>query len=129
LNHNLVIYSDEMGDYKVWEDDGIIRITLYGIHTQEDAINLIKKVDEFLLSNKSGLVLTDMSQVEKPTSGARKIHANNIKNDKGNYKKLAFFGASVMNRVMANFIIKASGRGEKARYFETEIEAIEWLKE
>jgi hypothetical protein len=30
---------------------------------------------------------------------------------------------------MANFIIKASGRGEKARYFETEIEAIEWLKE
>lgn len=118
-----------MGEYKVWADNEIIRITLSGIHTQEDAINLIKKVDEFLLSNKSGLVLTDMSQVEKPTSGARKIHANNIKNDKGNYKKLAFFGASVMNRVMANFIIKASGRGEKARYFETEIEAIEWLKE
>jgi dsRNA-specific ribonuclease len=118
-----------MGTHKIWADEGIIRIALIGMHTQEDAGNIIKDVEEFLPENRKGLVLTDMSRIEKPTSRARKVHADNIKNNHDKYEKLAFYGASVMNRVMANFIIKASGHNDKVRYFDTELEAINWLKE
>jgi hypothetical protein len=119
-----------MGDYKVWVDsNGIVRGKIIGDHTKKDAIDIIKKL-ESLYSEDMGNLLTliDMSETNRPTSEARKMHAMNLKNHHNQFKKAAFFGGSVMNRVLANFIIKASGKGDKVRYFDTEKEAIQWLK-
>lgn len=121
---------NSMGKYKVWVDDsGIIRGAIIGEHTKEDALNIIRDLDEYLNKvHDNGLVLIDMTKTGRPSSEARKVHAMNIKNENEKFKKAAFFGATVMNRVLANFIIKASGRGDKVRYFNTKEEAIVWLK-
>ena len=119
-----------MGKIKVWVDkDGIIRGKIIGDHTKEDAIEIIKELDFHFLKDKGKLLsLIDMSETTRPTSGSRKVHALNIKNNHNHFKKAAFFGASIMNRVLANFISKASGKGDKVKYFDTEKEAIHWLK-
>ena len=120
-----------MGEFKVWVDNnGIIRGKIIGVHTEEDAIEIIKQMDEYLMKEKgSRSVMIDMRETGRPTSKSRKVHAENIKNNSNKFKKAAFFGAKVINRVMANFIIKASGRGEKVRYFDTESDAVKWILE
>jgi hypothetical protein len=119
-----------MGEYKVWVDsEGIIRGKIIGDHTKEDAIEIIKELQNHFLKDKGNLLaIIDMSETNRPSSGSRKVHAMNLKNNHDLFKKAAFFGASVMNRVLANFIIKASGKGDKVRYFDTQQEAIQWLK-
>jgi len=120
-----------MGAYKVWlDDDGIIKGILLGDQDKESTENVITEVNTLLSKeNCIGSVLIDMSQTGRPSSESRRLHANNIRSNPKNLRKLALYGASTMNRVMANFIIKASGRVDMVRYFKTEKEAIEWLKE
>ncbi len=119
-----------MGEYKVWVDnDGFIRAMITGGHDKEAAEKIIAKLNELLKKKKNtGKVLIDMTKTGRPTYQARKLHANNIKNNSDLFKKAALYGASALNKVMANFIIKASGKGEKVRYFDTEDEAMMWLK-
>jgi hypothetical protein len=120
-----------MGKFKVWVgDDGIIRGKIIGEHTGEDARRIIVEIDDFLDKDKGKkCILIDMIETGRPTAECRKIHATNIKNEHSKFNKTAFFGAKVINRVMANFIIKASGKGKKVRYFDTEKEALKWLNE
>ena len=120
-----------MGEFKVWVgDDGIIRGKIIGDHTGQDARKIIKLIDHYLAKDRSkGYVLIDMRETGRPTAESRKIHASNIKNGHSKFNKTAFFGAKVINRVMANFIIKASGKGKKVKYFDTENEALKWLNE
>jgi hypothetical protein len=118
-----------MGEYTVWVDqDGIIRGKIIGSHDEDEAINIIKEIDlQLLKMEQKGLILIDMSKTGRPTAGSRKVHAQNLKHGYTKFKKAAFYGASAINRVMANFIIKASGRGEMVRYFDKEDEAVKWL--
>lgn len=119
-----------MGNYKAWVDkEGYIRAEIIGEHDKDNAEKIIKEINELIKEReKDGLVLIDMTRTGRPTSKARKLHANNMKTQAKHFKKAALFGASTMNRVMANFIIKASGRGDKVRYFTTEENAIKWLQ-
>jgi hypothetical protein len=119
-----------MGNYKVWEDPlGFVRVKVIGDHTDKDSENVISEINEVLLkeSNNSKIII-DMTETGRPTANARKNHAKNMKNN-GNFKKAALYGASAMNRVMANFIIKASGRGDKVKYFKDEQSALAWINQ
>ena len=118
-----------MGEYKVWVDqDGIIRATIIGTHDKDDAEKIIAEINELIKKHEqNSRLLIDMTKTSRPTSKARKLHAINIKVQAKHFKKTALFGASAMNRVMANFIIKASGRSDKVKYFNTEQEAVSWL--
>lgn len=119
-----------MGEYKVWiDDDGIIRCALRGVHMKRDAESITEGITHLSKYNGKARVLMDLSKTERSTSGARMVHINNIRAEHEIFEKLALFGISEMNRVKANFIIIASGRGNKARYFESEGEALRWLKE
>jgi len=53
-----------MGTYKVWVEDGIIRIILIGTHNQDDAQMIIDEVDELLPDNNKRLILTDMRRID-----------------------------------------------------------------
>jgi len=119
-----------MGEYKVWVDqEGRIRARIVGEHDKLDAENIINEINELIKRDqKNSKILIDMTDTGRPSSHARKLHANNMKKLSKSIKKAALYGASAMNRVMANFIIKASGMGEKVKYFNTEKEAILWLK-
>ena len=120
--------GENMGSYKVWEDaTGLVRVKVIGDHTDHDSKAMIHELNEVLMKkSNNNKILIDMTQTGRPTVNARKNHAVNMKNN-GNFKKAALFGASAMNRVMANFIIKASGRGNKVKYFKDEHSALDWL--
>ena len=118
-----------MGAYKVWMDDGIIRCVFWGVHMKRDAEWMTEGIPYLSKDNGRARVLIDLSKIERSTSGARMVHINNIKTEHEIFEKLAIFGTSEMNRVKTNSMIIASGRGNKARYFESEGEALRWLKE
>jgi hypothetical protein len=118
-----------MGEYKVWVDDtGIVRGAIFGTHDKDDAKKVIEEMNILIKqSGKDCKVLIDMSETGRPTYEARKLHASNINIISKYFKKAAFFGATTMNRVLANFIIKAAGIGDSVKYFNTQDEAIKWL--
>ena len=119
-----------MGDYKIWlDDDGIIRCILKGIHEKKDAEAILKKIITLLKEKGKARVLIDLRKTERSTSGARRVYVYNIMAKPKVFEKFAFFGKSVKNRVMANFIMTATGKEDKVRYFESEEDALRWLKE
>jgi len=71
-------------------------------------------------------LLSDLTEAGIASSGARKIYASLMKNDK--IKKQAFVGMKIVTRVIVSFIMNFSGV-KNARYFATEKEALTWLKE
>jgi len=119
-----------MSNSKIWiDDDGIIRCVLMGFHEKKDAEVVIEKVNKLSKERRKARVLIDLNNTEESTSGARRVYIDTIKAEPEIIEKLAFLGSSAKNRVMANFIITGSGRENEARYFESEEEALEWLKE
>ena len=119
-----------MGEYKVCKgDDGIIRGILLGVHEKRDAESIIKEITDLSEEKGKARVLIDLSKTERGTLGARKVHLNNIKVQPPTFEKLALFGANTTNKVMVNFIVKATGRKNKIKYFKTEEEALRWLRE
>ena len=71
------------------------------------------------------LILHDLTEAGKASSRARKIYADLMKEKR--IKKQAFVGMSTLTRVIVSFIMNFSGV-KNARYFDTEKEALEWLK-
>ncbi len=119
-----------MSDSKIWiDDDGIIRCVFWGVHMKRDAESMTEGIVNLSKENGKIRVLIDLSKIERSTSGARMVHINNIKTEHEIFEKLALFGISEITRVKANCMITASDRSNKARYFESEKEALEWLKE
>jgi hypothetical protein len=118
-----------LGEYKVKVDsDGFIRATIIGIHDKDDAEKIIVEMNKLIKKHEQNCkILIDMTKTGRPTSKARKLHAINMKVQAEYFKKTAIFGGNAMNRVMANFIIKASGRGDKVKYFGTHQDAVSWL--
>ena len=119
-----------MASHKLWVDkEKIINIQLIGSHDKENAESIIEEINELISKNPNCLILIDMDKIVRPTSQARKLHAQNMRLQANYFKKTAIYGGNTLNRVIANFIIKASGRGDKVKYFRTRENAIEWLKE
>ena len=118
-----------MGKYKIWVNDGIIFGQLSGIHDKKDAETVIKEFHALMGKEKIRKILIDMSNIEKATLEARKIHLDNLVSRPDIFNKLALFGANTMNRVMANLFIRAAKMGNKVKYFNSENDALDWLKE
>jgi len=120
-----------MGVYKVTNDkgNGIIVGDISGNHTLEDAENMLAIVLDLMEENgESRKILLVMSKVGRPTSDARKFYAKIIRSNQYNFQKLALYGANTRNRVMANFIIKASGKDNFIKYFDSRKNTLRWLK-
>jgi hypothetical protein len=110
------------------DDGGLIRASINGTHDKRQAQQIISEINVLIAEReKKAKILIDMTNTGRPTYEARKIHAINLKIQANHFNKAALYGASAMNRVLANFIIKASGRGDKIRFFNTHSEAIKWL--
>ena len=117
-----------MGSYKLFKSEGnIIRGMLHGIHTKSEAEEVIREINVIFNEVQNPRVLIDMSKLKRATLGARKAHLVNMKNKPLKFEKLALYGASDMNRVMANLFIKASGLSDGIKYFKSEDDALIWL--
>ena len=119
-----------MGKYRVWIDDnGIIKGWIGGVHNKKDAESIIAEVNTLIENSGFRKVLIDMSKIEKATLDARKVHLDNLNSKPSNFNKLALFGANTLNRVMANFMIRAARLEDKIKFFNSEADALVWLKE
>ena len=117
------------GKVKVWwdEKEGLIRGCLTGEFDEnmakvvaETAIKILEQHDE-----KTNM-LFDLSKLRKILSPARKRLVELRKHP--NINRAAIWGASTFIRVVANFIIAATGKYKMTKHFGTEKEALKWLK-
>ena len=114
--------------YKVWwdEDNQIIRAKFVGEQDEANAQGTLEEVQKIIASKPGeSSLLIDLIEAGSASSGARKKFAEMEKIEK--IKKEAQFGAGIVARVVASFIVKFSG--SNARMFATEAEALAWLKE
>ncbi len=72
-------------------------------------------------------IMIDVSQVTSQDTGARKAAMEGISSL--DYDKMAVFGASIFIKHVASFIIQATGKVDKVKYFNTEEEAVHWLNQ
>ena len=116
--------------YKIWwdENDGMVKGVILSGNINERQSDKLKGQIFRIISQHSGgvLGLVDISKVSSNApAGSRKVFAEILKHP--GIKKIAFFGASAVARVVISFVIIASGH-KNAKFFATEEESIKWLK-
>ena len=115
--------------YKVWIDNSIIRCRLQGKFKEDDAKKIIEEIKTHSKEIDGAKVLMDLRKIEGSTPGASRVLVDSVRAEPSIFEKLALSGKSVIGQVMANFIIRASEKEEKIRYFGDEEEALRWLSE
>jgi hypothetical protein len=111
--------------------DGILHVTFVGDIDVEDWMDYIRDYAPFLdqTTPEDPLdFLVDGTQMGKFSAAARKLLVDDFRNPNPRIGKTAMVGASRYVRVLASFILKATGRSN-VRLFETEKDALVWLQE
>lgn len=116
---------------KVFLGENDIIFNLYeGNQAQESIQNMVNENNRIITKlrrqNKPVLVLADLTKLGQSSIGSRQASADALKNK--DYDKVALFGANKFMKYVGNFIITASGQERRARMFDTEDEAMAWLK-
>jgi len=109
--------------------DQIVKLTIDGDISDEDGEQFLTDINEFrdaLPPEKPMHYLVDSMKQGKLSAHTRSIFTE--QNKSSGVGKVAVFGSNRFVRVMATFMIKASGR-DNIRFFETETEALAWLQE
>lgn len=110
-------------------DDGILRMWFEGDIGVEEMETFRREFEGFLAGateQEPLQVLTDSSRPAKYSSAARKIFV--ALQDSPQVGKAAVVGARRYTRVLASFVLRASGR-DNVRFFDSEEEAVDWLAE
>jgi hypothetical protein len=108
--------------------DGIIELTLTGHQTRQssqqftDDIN--QMVAELRTKKQKALILVNLAGVTGHDADVRDDARETMKND---YDGLALYGENVPVRMLANWLIRSSGQGDRVRFFDTKEEALKWL--
>ncbi|OGZ17381.1 MAG: hypothetical protein A2Z78_01265 [Candidatus Nealsonbacteria bacterium RBG_13_36_15] len=125
--------SNQQQKIKIWwdEKEKIIREILIGDLNEEDAKRSINEVNKLVASKKKqGFKiinhLVDATKTGIATTKARDVFAAGFKKKLVN--KVAIFGGGIIQKTIANFIFNYSGV-KNAQYFDSEEEALEWIKE
>ena len=109
-------------------DDGIVRLAPIGDQDKEDMEIFRKKMEPFLEATTEAEpmhLLVDSSRSGKTSSAGRKIYAKVNRDPR--VGKTAVVRAKRYNRLVGSIILKATGR-DNIRFFESEEEALAWLK-
>jgi hypothetical protein len=115
--------------FQVWwdEKEGIIRNVSWGDREERDAKREAGEILEVAESRPGKvLILVDLSQSGRASSGARKVYSDLLRSEK--FARVAYFGLKTVTRVIVSFIMNFAGV-KNAKYFASEEEALRWLKE
>ncbi len=111
------------------EDAGIIYSIYHGDQTKESIHDITVAAKEVITKlrgkQKPVYILIDVRDVKNQDSGGRKAAIDGI--NTLDYDKMAIFGASLMIKYVAQFLIRTSHMQDKVKYFTTEAEARAWL--
>jgi hypothetical protein len=105
----------------------IIKAILTGVQLKRDMEILFERLNNAVRTTGMHTILLDIEGIEEISGGARRNLMAFISREPYLFEKLAFFGPTAKNKVMAKFIITASGKGNSVRYFENEEDSINWL--
>jgi hypothetical protein len=112
-------------------DDGILRMKFSGDFGKEEAEAFLEDFMPFLeaaTGTEPMHFIADVSQVGKTSAAARKVFSDLFREPDPRRGKMALVGASRYVRVVAGFLMRAAGE-TGWRFFDTEEEALAWLKE
>jgi len=126
-------YNNAKDNFKIWIDDGIIKISTgkgkWTIETMARCMEEFNELNKKLPKNQK--VLIDVSLTPStPTAAFRKemisIIAKTFRSSR--VKKVAIWGGSTLVKVVISFFITAI-RIKNIQHFKAEEEALKWLKE
>jgi hypothetical protein len=108
--------------------DGIIELTLTGHQTKQSSQEFANDINDLVLERRKkkqhALILVDLTGVTGHDVDVREASRETMKND---YDGLALFGENMTVRMLANWLIRTTGQGDRVRFFDTKEEAVEWL--
>jgi hypothetical protein len=105
--------------------DNILRITEHSKPNEESSTNMTQAVLDIVKQHPVNKALIDLSSVSiLPSSRTRKNIANMLAT--AGFKQVAVFGPSISIRVVAEFILHASGL-KQVKFFPDEAMARAWL--
>ena len=107
------------------EEPGILRLTWpRGARIKEpDAQRAMDRVNELCGSDRHPMIV-DMATTDDVTRGARSVFAKPCQ-----ASRIALWGSSPVDRVIANFFLGIMKPPCPTRFFTSETEALEWLVE
>ncbi len=112
------------------QSDGILMSVYQPVQTYEAihdvTLETQKLIEKVRAEGKPVLILIDIRQVTTQDIGARKAALEGITNLR--FDKMAVFGATLFIKHVTKFILQMSGKSDFIRYFETQDEAVRWLK-
>jgi hypothetical protein len=116
------------GESKIWWDkkEKIVRALAVGSFDEKTARWVLQETQK--MADKHGdriSWLIDLNRMIQATSAARKILAQASRHP--SIRRYTFFGASIFIRTVANFVLAAAGQ-KNARHFNSESEALQWIK-
>lgn len=112
-------------------DDGILRVSFEGDLDLPEVTAYTMAYRPFLETASEAeplRFLVDVSRLGKTSAAARKLLVEEFRAPDPRIGKSAMVGASRYVRVLAGFVMKATGR-EDVRLFATEEDALAWLEE
>ncbi|WP_426003854.1 STAS/SEC14 domain-containing protein [Paenarthrobacter sp. NyZ202] len=109
----------------VLEESGVLRLTWpRGARIKEDdAQRAMDRVNELCGTDRHPMIV-DMATTDDVTRGARSVFAKPCQ-----ASSIALWGASPVDRVIANFFLGIMKPPCPTRFFTDETEALAWLKE
>lgn len=118
-------------DYKIWwdEENEIVRLRSVGVIDETTARIGMQKGEEIARKHNAPFVLADTREFEKMTAGGQKVYSEELQ--KSIMKKVAFLVKKKSRIVQVINIIAMRAKGIKidSKFFESEKEAIDWLKD
>lgn len=105
--------------------DGVLCYTISFPVGDAEALRLREMGERALGEIGASYVLINLEGSSEFSVGARKIWVDFLRNDL--IKKAAIYGGGTLIRVIATFVITASGRDD-VKFFSDEVSAREWLK-
>lgn len=113
---------------KIWwsEEEKIVRGQAIGRFDEKVAQWVLKETQKMADMHGNNIDwLIDLSRMTHASSASRKLLAEASRHP--SIRKYAFFGASIFIRTVGNFILAAAGK-KNACHFDTEHEALKWIK-
>lgn len=109
--------------------DGIMVLTQTGFQTEVSVgmfqAQMDAQTEELHKAGKKALILVDMSAVTGHTPEAREEGRHRIL---GSYDAMAVYGKSQTLSMIVNWLINATGSGNKVQFFTERDKALDWLR-
>jgi hypothetical protein len=118
-----------MGNKIYQIEKGFLHSTFTGDIDMESINEFVDNVAPYITTAEAPLHFVVDAQNEGRWSLSARREFTSMFDEEPRYGKVAIVNASRFTRVAATFMMKATGRDDSVRFFDTEAEAMTWLKE